>query len=237
VPQLLPEMILRAAPGRLLVVQAFLSTPLAIALAIYAAGQAARNWTPGATAAWLGRAIPVVALIVVLAELSVAVYSRGDLMRQGAQRLLTNRGPGDGPVADEGSASFWRDAGMNGGSQVLTSRSASRPALVYGHLPVVLNAGSFDYIPYIPQTGGAIAKIVQDGYGISFSDPPPEMRHGGGLPPDGGRAYWARLAPADWCRVSRSLGVGALIVPSDWTVNLPRLVFDAGFTMYKIACD
>ena len=182
--------------------------------------------------------VPAVALLVVLAELIMAIYSRGDLMRNNLRMLSAMRGLGDRSAANEGSASFWRDVGNSGvGGEVLTSRSASRPALVYGHVPVALNAGSFDYIPYIPQTAAAVARLVEDGYGISFSDPPPQIRHGGGLPPDGGRAYWTKLTPDDWCRLSRRLGVGALIVPSDWSVNLPPLVSGATFTMYRIACD
>ena len=152
--------------------------------------------------------------------------------------MVATRGLADASTAAQGDASFWRDvrtAGITG--LVLTSREASRPALYYGHLPVALNVGSFDFIPYIPQAAGAVARIVQEGYGISFSDPPPEYRHGGKLPADGGRAYWAKLTPDDWCRISRGLGVGALVAPSGWTVKLPPVAKGAGFTLYNVLCD
>jgi hypothetical protein len=234
-PDLLPEIFTRAAPGRLLNVQAFLSTPMAVGLAVFAAGQAADDWTTEAAASWLRRAIPVVALVFVLAELTAHILSRRDLMIDDA-RLMWARGPRDASGPDD--AAFWRDVGQSGiARQVLAARSASRPVLDDGHLPVALNVGSFDFIPYIPRTAGAVARIVDKGYGISFFDPPLDIRHGGALPPDGGRQYWAQLSPDSWCRISHDLDVGAVVAPSDWTISLPRLASGAEFTMYKIACD
>jgi hypothetical protein len=236
-PQLLPDIVLRGAPGRLLIIQAFLSTPLALALTLHAVSQAARDWTSGAAAAWLGRAIPVVALVLVLAELIMALHSRSDVMVDDARRLAT-RGPGDVATASNESASFWRDVRNSGVTGlVLTTRGTSQPTLDFGHLPIALAVGLLDFVPYIPQTAGTVARIVEQAYGVPFSDPPLDMRHSGGLPPDGGKAYWARLTPEDWCRLSRDLGVGALVAPSDWTVNLPRLVSGEVFTMYKVACN
>ena len=237
VPDLLPEIFTRAAPGRLLNVQAFLSTPMALGLAIFAADQAARDWTSGATATRLSRAIPVVALVIVLAELTAHVLTRRDLMIADARLMATN-GSSDPAVLPRGGAAFWRDVrGLGITGQVLASRSASRPALDDGHLPVALNVGSFDFIPYIPQTAGAVAHILERGYGISFFDPPADMRHGGALPPDGGRQYWAQLSSDGWCGISRELGVVAIVAPSNWSVSLTRLAAGPEFAIYKIACD
>jgi hypothetical protein len=222
-------------PGRLLNVQAFLSTPMALGLALYAIGQALRERTT-ATTAWMSRAFPIVALISVAAGLSQSVLSRSRLMIDDAQAMLTTQSPPDASPRD--SAAFWRDARNSGVTGlVLTSRAAARPVLDFAHLPVALSVGAFDFVPYIPQTAGAVARIIQDGYGISFSDPPLDIRHGGALPFDGGKDYWARLAPQDWCRISRDLNIGAVVAPRDWTVNLPHQVSGEELTMYKIACD
>lgn len=236
-PDLLPEIVTRAAPGRLLNVQAFLSTPMAVGIAVFAASQASRDWTTEATTAWLARAIPIIACVIVAAELAAHILSRRNLMIEDA-RLMATRGQNDASIASGGSAAFWSDVRhLSITRQVLASRIASRPALNDGHLPVALNVGSFDFIPYIPRTAAAVARIVEEGYGVSFSDPPPDMRHGGGLPPDGGRQYWAQLSPDRWCRISRDLDVAAVMAPSNWTINLPRLLSGTEFTMYKPACD
>jgi hypothetical protein len=236
-PGFLPQIFTRAAPGRLLNIQAFLSTPMAVGLAVFAAGQAAGDWTTEATASWLRRAISVIALVLVLAELTAHILSRRDLMIDDVRQMAA-RGPRDASAAVPDSAVFWRDVRQSGiVRQVLASRSASRPVLDDGHLPVALNVGSFDFIPYIPRTAGAVAQIVDKGYGISFYDPPPDIRHGGTLPPDSGRQYWAQLSPDGWCRISRDLDVAAVVAPSDWTIGLPRVASGAEFTMYKIACN
>jgi hypothetical protein len=234
-PDLLPDIFVRAAPGRLLNVQAFLSTPMALGLAVYALGQAVRERTTDATA-WIGRAFPVAALVVVAAGLTQSVLSRRNLMIEDARTMAATRGSGE--ASARGADAFWRDVRESGVTGlVLTSRATSRPTLDFGRLPIALNVGAFDFVPYVPQTAGAVARIIQEGYGVSFADPPPDMRHGGALPMDGGKAYWASLAPGDWCRISRSLGVRAVIAPADWIVNLPRHVSGDEFILYKIACD
>jgi hypothetical protein len=234
-PDLLPAIFVRAAPGRLLNVQAFLSTPMALGLALYAIGQTVRERITDA-AAWIGRALPVAALVVVAAGLTQSVLSRRNLMIEDARMMAATRGLEEASARD--TAAFWRDVRESGVTGlVLTSRATSRPTLDFGHLPIALNVGAFDFVPYIPQTAGAVARIVQGGYGISFSDPPLDMRHGGALTMDGGRIYWASLAQGDWCRISRNLDVGAVIAPADWVVNLPPRVSGDEFVLYKIACN
>ena len=233
-PALLPDIVLRAAPGRLLNVQAFLSTPMALGLVAFAIGQAL-NAAKTPASIRVGRAFPIIALAILALGLAQSVLSRRDAMIENAHSLLSTRGLGEGSLPN--NAAFWRDArGAGISGLVLTSRAASRPTLDFGHVPIALNVGAFDFVPYIPQTAGAVARIVEEGYGISFSDPPPDMRHGGALPPDGGKTYWAGLTPADWCRISRDLGVGAIVAPRDWTVNLPDRVIGGDFTLYKISC-
>jgi hypothetical protein len=237
VPDLLPEIFTRAAPGRLLNVQAFLSTPMTLGLALFVANSAARNWQPGATG-WVARALPITVLLLVIVNLAAYVLPRSHLIAGYAQKVLAAWTQGHQSPAASDDASFWSDVRETGVSGLaLTSRSASRPVLVDGHLPIALNVGSFDFVPYIPRTAGAVAQIVDEGYGISFSDPPPDIWHGGALPPDGGRQYWAQLSPDGWCRMSRDLDVAAVVAPSDWTVNLPPFAKGTIFTMYKIACD
>jgi hypothetical protein len=232
VPDLLPEIFLRAGPGRLLNVQAFISTPMALGLALYAVGQAARDWRMNAVKL-AGRAVPSLITIAVAVELAGHVLSRRQLMSDDARTVATLM---RGPMQDD--APFWsrvRAIGANG--LVLTSRSTSRPALYYGHLPTALNVGSIDFIPYLPQTAGPVARIIEDGYGVPFADPPAEFRHAGALPPDGGRAYWAQLTPTDWCRMSHSLGVVAVLAPNDWDVKLTALAAGKYATFYEIRCE
>ena len=218
VPNLLPELVIRAAPGRLLDVQAYVSTPMALALALYVADHSAKYWRTTAFTRIVGR-LPVVILLVVIA--SGVVYG----LRP--ERASTQKG----------SEAFWhriRSAGVSG--LVLASPDASVPTLYHGHLPVALSAKGFDFIAYLPQTAGAVARVVEEGYGVSFFNPP-EMYYPGVFGSRAVRQYWAQLASDDWCRISRDIGIVAVIAPSNWTVRLPVLVSGAAFTLYSISCS
>jgi hypothetical protein len=218
-PNLMPEFVIRAAPGRLLNVQAYVSTPIAVALAFSVANYSTKYWKSPA----VSRIVERVALVVLLvAIVTAAVHS-----------FLHGRAAT--PKYDE---AFWnsvRGAGING--LVLESPTdAWVPTLYHGHLPVALYAESFDFIPYLPQTAGSVAHIVEEGYGVSFSNPSPDMRHRAGLSSRAVQEYWTRLTADEWCRISRDLGVGAVVAPSKWMVRLPIFVPGPDFTLYEIKC-
>jgi hypothetical protein len=241
VPDLLPGLFVRAAPGRLLNVQAYLSTPIALGLALYVADHATKHVTKDAkagAAAGLGRMLPIAVLLLVIVSAITYALPRRHLIVDLMHTILETRILGNPSQESQDKARFWREvrnAGIAG--LVLTSRATSRPTLDDGHLPTALNVGSFDFIPYVPQTAGPVAHIIQEGYGISFADPPADLQHGGGLPPDGGKDYWAQLRPGDWCQMSRSLGIAAIVAPSGWIVKLPPLVSGTSFTLYRIPCS
>ncbi len=92
-----------------------------------------------------------------------------------------------------------------------------------------------DFFHYIPQAAGAAARIVTEGYGSPFRAPPPEVLLRNTLQ-DAGRAYWADLSGDDWCRISRDLGITALVAPTDWPVKLPPLVRGPELTLYTVSC-
>jgi hypothetical protein len=232
-PNLLPEVVVRAMPGRLLNVQAYVSTPLVLAITVCVADNSAKYWTATKIPRIAGR-LPVVILLVVIASgacrnaLSFGRYSLVNLVHG----LRSERAS-----TQDDSDAFWhqvRSAGVSG--LVLESPEALAPTLYHGHLPVALYQ-SFDFIPYLPQTAGAIARVVEEGYGVSFFNPPPNKRYDPWLEPNAVRRYWAQLASDDWCRISRDIGIVAVVAPSGWTIRLPILVPGAELTLYSISCS
>ena len=236
VPNFLPGLVVRAMPGRLLDVQAYISTPMALALALCVASRWAKFWATSATVR-IVRILPAAILLLVIISALEYALPRQRLIIQYARTFLQTKILGYISPVQQESELFWRGvrhAGVNG--LVLTSPAASEPSIYLGHLPIALY-GAIDFVPYLPQTVGEVAQIVWEGYGISFTDPPRQMWHHGGLPPDAGRTYWAQLASDDRCRISRDLGVVALVAPSDWSITLPVLVQGAQFTLYAISCS
>jgi hypothetical protein len=236
VPTLLPELAMRIIPGRLLNVQTFVSTPLALAMAICWVDRS-QYWKPGSTV-WIARTTPVAIVALIIVSATIYAVPRRTAIAEYARTVLETRIMGRPSLAQQQDELFWRDvrrAHISG--LVLASSTAAWPSLDYGHLAVALYG--FDYIPYLPQTAGAVAQTVQEGYGVSFSDPPPELYHRANLQADTdtGRSYWAQLSDNDWCHVSRDLGIAALVAPNDWIVNLRVLVPGPEFTVYAVSCE
>lgn len=236
VPQYLPALVLRALPARLLNVQAFVSTPLALALAICIADRSVGHRKTSAFVS-ASRLLPIAILLLVIVSGAVYVLKRRDAFSVYARTVLDTRILGRVSPAQQQSEAFWRSvrgAGVSG--LVLAAGQSSALSLFHGHLPIAIYGEAMDFINYIPQAAGIAARIVDEGYGITFSDPPPEILHAARLPPDAGRTYWAALGAADWCRISGDLGVTALIAPGDWTVTLPVIVRGPQLTLYAISC-
>ena len=192
-PGFLPQIFTRAAPGRLLNVQAFLSTPMAVGLAVFAADQAAGDWTTEATASWLRRAISVVALVFVLAELTAHVLSRRDLMIDDVRQMAA-RGPREplppyltapcsGATSDRAGscAKFWRRAprpGRSSTTDICLSRSMSAALISFPTFrgPQVRSHGSWTKATAFRSTirrriygmAGRCLRIAEDNIGHSF---------------------------------------------------------------------
>jgi hypothetical protein len=235
VPQFLPELVLRALPARLLNVQAFVSTPLTLGLAICIADRAIKNKT-GAFV-WAARLLPIAVALLVIVSATVYALQRRNAMLAYAQTVIDTRILGRLSPVQQQSEAFWRDvraAGVSG--LVLTSSRDSATSLFHGHLPIAVYGDAMDFFHYIPQAAGRSARIVTEGYGIPFSDPPPEILHAARLPVDAGRDYWAGLSGDDWCRISNDLGITALVAPKDWPVKLPALVRGPELTLYTVSC-
>jgi hypothetical protein len=235
-PQFLPALVLRTLPGRLLNVQAFLSTPLALGLAICIADRAVNHWKTG-TFVRAARLLPIAVALLVIASATVYALPRRNAISAYAQTVIDTRILGKLSPAQQQTEAFWHDvraAGVTG--LVLTSSPASTASLYRGHLAIALYSQAIDILNYVPQAAGSVARIVTEGYGLSFSDPPPDVLHAARLPPDAGRTYWAALGSDDWCRMSRDLGIVALVAPKDWPVKLPVLVRGPELTLYAVSC-
>jgi hypothetical protein len=236
IPQYLPEVFLRTMPARLLNVHAYAALPVAAAvLACFAdrfGPPVRRPEEPSSAHSILANhareRFALLAILVALGVACVPARLRGSAIVGVAGRDEAS------PTAIE---AFWRDVrGKHTHGMVLTSVRSSDMSLRFGHLAIALDISSFDFVPYQPYTVAAVARIIEHGYGIPFADPPPDLPRNAPLPDDAGRAYWAQLAPNDWCQISRIIGVTAVVAPRDWTVNLQPGVTGPQFTYYAIPC-
>jgi len=243
-PALLPAIVTRVIPGRLVNIQAALGVALLASMIVFARDQAARRFNSGRSAASsrplskLGDTIllrhpdGMAAILLVLLAIGVVpglvATTATDLGNAAAAVRQSQQLDDDSP--------FWssvREQKITG--LVLAPAGLAFRALRYGHLPIALDAAAFNFVNYLPRTATTFGRIMERGYGISFFDPPASVKlFVGSLPRTAGQRYWACLSPEHWKQIAQELGIVALLVPADWAVRLPPLVRDSNYALYAM---
>ena len=230
----LPGVVVSAMPSRLISVHAAIAGAFAIGIAIW--------FYDGLTSKIGIRTIPPVGAVLIAAPwaalflLALLVLPPSVLVS--AQNVAAAGQPAGFSSLALSSDSFWvavRKAHVT--APVLVAASASTPGQREGHLPVLLDVMGFDFVPYLPFTAHGVAQIVEQGYGISFADPPAKFeRHQGGffLSQETGRDYWQRLGATQWRDLADRLGFGAVLAPADWEIGLPAIASGPEFALYRV---
>jgi hypothetical protein len=232
-PGLVPALVERAMPARLLNVHAHVAGAVAVGIAAWLMEQSLPRLRGAGRsgfvlALWRPAAVYSV-FALVLAGAVDAGRALGDVA--GRNRDLATHGL---PVLSASEPFWWvvRRAGIRG--QVLTSFEARQPALVGGHLAVAFDPTGFDFVPYLPHTARDVQRFVEKGYGVSFANPPGELRFRAALERDPQRPYWKSLTPQQWSELREELGVVAVVAPTRWAIRLPPRVVGPVFSVYRI---
>jgi hypothetical protein len=223
----LPRSIVGAIPGRFLSIIRYLFPAILLAalwLAMdYFIGRICGHGRKREWATTLACCLGIALLFVAPVSDYALVNRAGQIVGLLAHQQSANR-------EDE---EFWlavRGARIEG--SVLTASAATLDAQQRGLLSVAFPTTSFDFVPYLPHTAGAVRKFVEVGYGFKFDQPSPFGRKGAFLS-DEGKDYWARLSADAWRVVSRDLSIRYLMAPNDWPVQLPVLLKGQQFTLYR----
>ncbi|MEO5374145.1 MAG: hypothetical protein H7840_07665 [Alphaproteobacteria bacterium] len=105
------------------------------------------------------------------------------------------------------------------------------------HRPVLLDPNRFDYIPYVPEAAPAVADILGAVYGVDYFNPPRSTRFKGALAKGISRDLWESRGRDEWLRLAGRYGIGAIMAPSDWRIDLPRvyrLPGNPGLTIFSL---
>jgi hypothetical protein len=233
---LLPDIVLRAIPGRLINMQACFVVPLVVAIAVFVSDEIARRLdhrrarsTQGSFFLRFPNGIAASVLVVLAACLVPVFVSDLVAMHRDPDRVAARQEP------EEIDSPFWSEVrALRFNRLVLTAPELSLKALRYGRLPIVLDTTAIDFVPYLPQTATALGMVVERGYGVSFFHPPAIFKFGARLTAGTGQDYWACLSPAQWQGIGRDFGIAALLAPADWTVHLPLLLSDTDYALYAV---
>jgi hypothetical protein len=105
---------------------------------------------------------------------------------------------------------------------------------LYTRRPVLLDAGALDSLPYAPESGPAMDRILRDVYGIDLFHPPPEVKGSGAIPHGVNRPIWQRYSREKWMTIRRDYNVSQVLTRSDYTLDLPVAAETASFRLYNI---
>jgi hypothetical protein len=100
--------------------------------------------------------------------------------------------------------------------------------------PVLIDGGGLDGLPYALEASALSARILRDVYDIDYFNPPPDARQGGRIPNKSGREAWERFTLAQWRAVRATYGVTDVVVPGDWTLDLPETASGSNVRLYAI---
>ena len=103
---------------------------------------------------------------------------------------------------------------------------------LYTRRPVLLS-GSLDMLPYAPELGPEMHRILLDVYGADLFHPPEAARGRGVLPRDVHRSLWEGYSRARWAEIGRTYNVTQVLVPIDWSLDLP-LALEDRWRLYNI---
>ena len=96
----------------------------------------------------------------------------------------------------------------------------------------MLDVTSFDFVPYFPNTAKSLAMIIENIYGIKFSNPPAEIRNSALLNDETVKLVFEKHSKSKWKKLSYDFNIGAILVPVDWKINLEPHIKNKNFAFY-----
>ena len=103
---------------------------------------------------------------------------------------------------------------------ILTSSSSGYTILRKSLKPILINPRDIDGVPYFPKTAGRLAVIIEEIYGISFTNPPSELRNRASISEEIIKLNFEKYSKEKWQQLSRDFNIGSVIVPVNWNINL-----------------
>jgi hypothetical protein len=208
-PEHLPRILLLLMPSRLLIVNTMM-------LVAVAAGLSA--WMPRTK---ITRFAPVVLLLTCFVYKADVVLHRARWPSESAGMTDYSNEPLFAAAASEKTGLL-----LSGGSLQLNQLRTRRP--------VLLDEGGLDALPYAPESGPEMQRVLLNVYGLDLLHPPAEARHLGAVPAELNRRTWARYSRLRWQQIRRTFSVTQVLTPADWILDLPLIAENEALRLYEI---
>ena len=202
---------MQAQIGRLQLAIGYLLTPLIVGAFVHSISRNNQITLP-----WFGRQIrstksiitKELTLICVILAIVTLLYNLNDISKKNTTEFNSS------------NKTFYCDINLLGKYPlVLTSQSTTIPMFRICKFPIVLDATSFDFIPYLPQTLVGVKKIIETGYGLDF-DSPANNINCGCIPEVLHRNIWESRTEQEWLSIAQELNFSAIAAPAEWVINV-----------------
>jgi hypothetical protein len=100
--------------------------------------------------------------------------------------------------------------------------------------PVLLDGGQLDMLPYAPETGPQMAKILKEVYGVDFFAPPRLALRTATIPLEPVKQVWESRSEKAWKLIRQKYGVTEVLTYSDWKLELPLISNSGNLSSYEI---
>ena len=115
---------------------------------------------------------------------------------------------------------------------IVTSYSTSAISMRKALKPIILDVTILDFVPYFPNTAKRMSVIIEKIYGISFSNPPLEIRNRAFLSDEAIKLSFEKYSREKWQRLSKNFNLSAIIVPVSWDIDLIPYAKSKRFAFY-----
>ena len=206
---------MQAQIGRLQLAIGYLMTPMIVGVIIYIISSNKKitlpwlRWQLRSTNSVMTKKLTLIYVLLVVFTL---LYNLNDISKKNTTELNAS-----GKTFDCDMNLLGKD------SLVLTSQSTTVPIFRICNYPIVLDATSFDFIPYLPQTLIKVKNIIETGYGLDF-DSPENNINCGCIPEVLHRKIWESRTEQEWLSIAQELNFSAIAAPAEWVMKIPKSV-------------
>lgn len=121
------------------------------------------------------------------------------------------------------------------GSGMLLTASTVRATQLRTRRPVLLEGPALNQLPYVPESGRSMNRVLREVYGEDlFAPRPANWARGGGLDRNSGRKLWENRELREWQALAREFGFTQIVTYDTWKLKLPRVARSDKLLLYDI---
>jgi hypothetical protein len=121
------------------------------------------------------------------------------------------------------------------GKGLLLTASTIRATQLRTRRPVLLEGPALNQIPYVPESGPAMNRILKSVYGEDLlAAKPKSWPRGGGLQREAARKLWESREPGEWRALADEFGFTQILTYGGWDLKLPVVARSKRLVLYEV---